>query len=141
MSMISYIQSIADKIIAEYDNLNPIHIAKSLKRVEFKAFPLTDNINGFYKYISPNKQMIVINENLCDEEFNITLFHELSHYFLGHKNTLLLNSSITRDLKEEYQADLCGTYLYLHYIKQNKNSESIIYPKRVCEIMKRFDMQ
>lgn len=84
--------------------------------------------------------MIVINENLCDEEFNITLFHELSHYFLGHKNTLLLNSSITRDLKEEYQADLCGTYLYLHYIKQNKNSENIIYPKRVCEIMKRFDM-
>ncbi|CAG9702678.1 Putative Zn peptidase [Clostridium neonatale] len=138
LSMISYIQSIADEVINDYDNLDPVHIAKSLKRVEFKSLPLTDNINGFYKYISPNRQMIVVNENLCGENFNITLFHELSHYFLGHKNTLLLNSSITRDLKEEYQADLCSTYLYLQYVKKNRCFEDIVYPKRVYELMEHF---
>lgn len=138
LSMISYIQSIADEVINDYDNLDPIYIAKSLKRVEFKLLPLTDNINGFYKYISPNRQMIVVNENLCGEKFYLTIFHELSHYFLGHKNALLLNSSITRDLKEEYQADLCSTYLYLQYIKKNRYFEDIVYPKRVCELIKFF---
>lgn len=90
--MISYIQSVADKVIDEYDNLDPIYIAKNLKRVEFKLLPLTENINGFYEYRSPNRQLIVVNENLCGEKFYLTLFHELSHYFLEHKNTLLLNS-------------------------------------------------
>ena len=136
--MISYIQSIADEVINDYDDLDPIHIVNSLKRVEYNIQPLTKNINGFYKYISPNKQMIVINENLSDEIFNLTLFHELSHYFLKHKNTLLLNSSLTMNLKEEYQADLCATYLYIHYIKKHKSYDNVIYPKRVCELMQYF---
>lgn len=136
--MISYIQSVANGVIANYDDLNPIHMVKSLKRVEYNTQPLTNNINGFYKYISPNRQMIVINENLSDENFKMTLFHELSHYFLGHKNTLLLNSYFTMDLKEEYQADLCATCLYLQYVKKNRCCEDIIYPERVCELMKHF---
>lgn len=138
MNIVSYIQSIADKVIDKYDNLNPIHIVKSLKRVEFQTAPLTDNINGFYKYISPNRQMIVINENLSNEDFYMTLFHELSHYFLGHKNTLLLNSSFTSKLKEEYQADLFATYLYLHYVKKHCDAENITYPKRFYELIKYF---
>lgn len=138
MSMISYVQSVANKIINEHDDLDPIHIAHNLKRVELSFKPLTDNVNGFYKYISPNRQMIVINENLCGEELNMTIFHELSHYFLGHKNELLLNSSVTRDLKEEYQADLCGTCLYLNYIKKHRAFEDVIYPQRVCELMRLF---
>ncbi|WP_297429612.1 ImmA/IrrE family metallo-endopeptidase [Clostridium sp.] len=136
--MISYIQSVADEVIIDYDDLDPVHIVKSLKRVEFNTQPLTKNINGFYKYISPNKQMIVINENLNDENFRMTLFHELSHYFLKHKNTLLLNSSLTMHLKEEYEADLCATYLYLEYIKKHKYYDNIVYPKRVYELMKYF---
>ena len=138
MSMISYIQSIADNIINEYDNLDPVYIAKSLKRVEFKLLPLTNNINGFYEYRSPNRQMIVVNENLHGEQFYLTIFHELSHYFLGHTNELLLNCSVTRDIKEEYEADLCGTCLYLQYIKQNRSHEDVIYPKRVYELMNHF---
>ena len=136
--MISYIQSVANEIINKYDDLNPIHIANNLKRVELSFKPLTNNVNGFYKYISPNNQMIVINENLCGEELKITLFHELSHYFLGHTNDLLLNCSITRNLKEEYQADLCGTCLYLQYVKQNMSHEDVVYPKRVYELMDHF---
>ncbi|WP_410746999.1 ImmA/IrrE family metallo-endopeptidase [Clostridium neonatale] len=136
--MISYIQSVVDKIIDEYDNLDPVYIAKNLKRVEFKLLPLTENINGFYEYRSPNRQLIVVNENLCGEKFYLTLFHELSHYFLEHKNTLLLNSSVTMNLKEEYEADLCGTCLYLQYVKQHRSHEDVIYPQRVCELMKYF---
>lgn len=136
--MISYIQSVANGVIADYDDLNPVHIVKSLKRVEYNTQPLTKNINGFYKYISPNIQMIVVNENLSDEIFNFTLFHELSHYFLGHKNTLLLNSTLTMNLKEEYTADLCGAYLYLNYIKKHKCCDNVVYPERVYELMKYF---
>lgn len=136
--MISYIQTIANEVINEYDDLDPVHIVKSLKRVEYNTQPLTNNINGFYKYISPNKQMIVVNENLSYESFYVTLFHELSHYFLGHKNTLLLNSSLTMDLKEEYEADLCATCLYLQYIKKHRCCDNIIYPERVSELMKYF---
>ena len=100
MSIYRYIQNVADNVIDTYDSVRPLDIVKNLKRVEFKVLPLTNSINGFYKYISPNRQMIVINENLSEEMFNFTLFHELAHYFLGHKNTLLLNSSFTSTLKE-----------------------------------------
>lgn len=136
--MISYIQSVADEVINDYEDLDPVHIVRSLKRVEYNTQPLTKNINGFYKYISPNKQMIVVNEYLSGDNFCVTLFHELSHYFLKHKNTLLLNSSLTTNLKEEYEADLCATCLYLEYIKKHRPCEDTIYPKRVSELMKYF---
>lgn len=138
MSIYRYIQGVADNIINTFDNLNPIKIVESLNRVDFKIIPLTDSVNGFYNYISPNRQAIVINENLIGENFNITLFHELSHYFLGHTNTLLLNSSITSNIKEEYHADLLATCLYLEYVKRHRDYDEIQYPKRVCELMKYF---
>lgn len=138
--MISYIQSIADEVVKTYDeNLDPIHIIKSLKRVEYNIQPLTNNINGFYKYISPNQQMIVVNENLKGDDFKITLFHELSHYFLKHKKALLLNSSYTMNIKEEYQAELCGAYLYMTYLKKHGNNENMVYSKRLCDLMSRFN--
>lgn len=138
MSIYRYIQNVADDVINTYESIRPIDIVNSLKRVEFKILPLTNSINGFYKYISPNRQMIVINENLSMEMFNFTLFHELSHYFLGHKATLLLNSSITSTLKEEFQADLCATYLYLQYIERYYTCDNMIYPNRVSELIKHF---
>ena len=84
--------------------------------------------------------MIVINENLSEEMFNFTLFHELAHYFLGHKNTLLLNSSFTSTLKEEFQADLYATYMYLHYIEAYTSCslEEVSLPKRVNELIHYF---
>lgn len=138
MSNISYIQSVANDVIDEHEDLDPVHIVKSLKRVEYKTQPLTENINGFYKYISLNSQMIVVNNNLCGEDLHFTLFHELSHYFLKHTNTLLLNSSFTTHVKEEYDADLLGTYLYLNYVKKHRSYDDIIYPERVSELMKYF---
>ncbi|WP_173712403.1 ImmA/IrrE family metallo-endopeptidase [Clostridium beijerinckii] len=134
--MISYIKGVADGVINENDDLDPIRIVKSLKRVEYNTQPLTKNINGFYKYISPNRQMIVVNENLSVEDSYMTLFHELSHYFLEHKNNLLLNSRLTMHLKEEYEADLCATCLYLAYIKKHRCCDDIVYPKRVCELIR-----
>ena len=137
MSIYRYIQNVADNVIDTYDSVRPLDIVKNLKRVEFKVLPLTNSINGFYKYISPNRQMIVINENLSEEMFNFTLFHELAHYFLGHKNTLLLNSSFTSTLKEEFQADLYATYMYLHYIEAYTSCslEEVSLPKRVNELI------
>lgn len=140
MSIYRYIQNVADNVIDTYDSVRPLDIVKNLKRVEFKVLPLTNSINGFYKYISPNRQMIVINENLSEEMFNFTLFHELAHYFLGHKNTLLLNSSFTSTLKEEFQADLYATYMYLHYIEAYTSCslEEISLPNRVNELLHYF---
>ncbi|MBS5927202.1 MAG: ImmA/IrrE family metallo-endopeptidase [Clostridium sp.] len=138
--MYRYIQDVADDVINTYESIKPIDIVNSLKRVEFKILPLTNSVNGFYKYISPNKQMIVINENLSKEMFNFTLFHELAHYFLGHKNTLLLNSSVTSMLKEEFQADLYATYMYLNYINNSsyESSNNNYLPNRVKELLHYF---
>lgn len=136
----TYIQSVADNVINTYESAKPLDIVKSLKRVEFKILPLTNSINGFYKYISPNKQMIVINENLSEEMFTFTLFHELGHYFLRHKNSLLLNSSITSTLKEEFQADLYATYMYINYVKKylDSSSENFYFPPRASELLHYF---
>jgi Zn-dependent peptidase ImmA (M78 family) len=140
LSIYRYIQNVADNVIDTYDSVRPLDIVKNLKRVEFKVLPLTNSINGFYKYISPNRQMIVINENLSEKMFNFTLFHELAHYFLGHKNTLLLNSSFTSTLKEEFKADLYATYMYLHYIEAYTSCslEEVSLPKRVNELIHYF---
>ncbi|MBY0754565.1 ImmA/IrrE family metallo-endopeptidase [Clostridium sardiniense] len=134
MSIIPYIKNLADDLIKETDCTNPVELVKQLKRVEFSIQPLSNSVNGFFNYISPNKQMIVINSNLTEEDFNFTLFHELGHYFLGHKDTLLLNSSYTMNLKEEYQADLFATYMYIKYI-DNYSRDYINYPKRACELL------
>lgn len=140
LSIYRYIQDVADNVINTYGSARPLDIVNSLKRVEFKILPLTDSVNGFYKYISPNRQMIVINENLTEEMFNFTLFHELAHYFLGHKNTLLLNSSFTSNLKEEFQADLYATYMYVNYIKKcsYETLDNSFLPNRVNELMHNF---
>lgn len=140
MSIYRYIQDVADHVINTYESANPLDIVKTLKRVEFKIIPLTNSLNGFYKYVSPNKQMIVINENLTEEMFIFTLFHELGHYFLEHKNNLLLNSSITSTRKEEFQADLYATYMYINYIKKYSfNSlEDSYLPNRAKELIRYF---
>lgn len=140
LSIYRYIQDVADDVINTYESARPLDIVKSLKRVEFKILPLTDSVNGFYKYISPNRQMIVINENLTEEMFNFTLFHELAHYFLKHKNSLLLNSSFTSNLKEEYQADLYATYMYINYVKKYSHNalDDNFLPVRVNELMHHF---
>ena len=142
MNCVKCIKFEADKIIKKYVNelgyLDPMLIVKNLKRVHFSIEPLSDSVNGFYNYISPNKQMIIINSNLSEEEFNFTLFHELGHDFLGHKDKLLLNSSFTMNLKEEYQADLFATYMYMNYKDINQSKDICIYPKRISELKEKF---
>lgn len=68
MNCVECIKFEADKQIKKYINelgyLDPMLIVKNLKRIHFSIEPLTDSVNGFYNYISPNKQMIVINSNL-----------------------------------------------------------------------------
>lgn len=140
MSIYKYIQSVADDVINTYESIRPIDIVGNLKRVEFKTLPLTNSVNGFYKYISQNKQMIVVNENLSDEMFIFTLFHELGHYFLEHKHQLLLNSSYTSTIKEEFQADLYATYMYMNYMEKyfidSLNTTKL--PSRVSELSHYF---
>lgn len=142
MNCVECIKFEADKQIKRYINelgyLDPMLIVKNLKRVHFSIEPLTDSINGFYNYISPNKQMIVINSNLTEEEFQFTLFHELGHYFLGHKDKLLLNSSFTMNLKEEYQADLFATYMYVNYKNIDYLDNKTLLPKKVSELKEKI---
>lgn len=137
MNNVKYIENLIENLIKEYD-INPFNIVNKLKKIEFNIQPLTQNINGFYKYISLNKQIIVVNSNLNKSNFIFTLCHELGHYFLGHKNTLLLNSSFTMNLKEEYQADLFATYLYYKYMKSTYDSDLFYYPPRAIELMDMF---
>lgn len=133
MNCVKCIKFEADKIIKKYVNelgyLDPMLIVKNLKRVHFSIEPLSDSVNGFYNYISLNKQMIIINS---------TLFHELGHYFLGHKDKLLLNSSFTMNLKEEYQADLFATYMYINYKNIDYLDSKIHFPKRVSELKEKI---
>ncbi|WP_308779596.1 ImmA/IrrE family metallo-endopeptidase [uncultured Clostridium sp.] len=140
MSIYKYIQDVADNVINTYESIRPIDIVKSLKRVEFKVLPLTSSVNGFYKYISPNRQMIVLNDNLSEDIFIFSLYHELGHYFLNHRKSLLLNSSFTSDIKEEFQADLYATYMYINYIKKHSSDsiEDSYMPKRVTQLMHKF---
>lgn len=140
MSIYRYIQDVADNVINTYESIKPIDIVMSLRRVEFKVLPLTDAVNGFYKYISPNRQMIVINENLQEDMFLFSLYHELGHYFLNHRKSLLLNSSFTSNRKEEFQADLYATYMYINYIKKYSfdSLEKSYLPKRVTELLHYF---
>lgn len=140
MSIYKYIQNVADNVINTYESIRPIDIVRSLKRVEFTIIPLTDSVNGFYKYISPNRQMIVINKHLSYDMFLFSLYHELGHYFLNHRKDLLLNSSITSNRKEEYQADLYATYMYINYLKRySSNSiEDSYLPNRVTELIHHF---
>lgn len=142
MNCVTYIKFEADKLIEKYTNeigyLDPMLIVKKLKRVHFSTEPLSDSVNGFFNYISPNKQMIVVNSNLSEEEFKFTLFHELGHYFLGHKDTLLLNSSFTMNSKEEYQADLFATYIYTNYRNLNYLDDETLLPKRVSQLKEKF---
>lgn len=140
MSIYRYIQGVADNVINTYESSKPLDIVNSLKRVEFKILPLSNSVNGFYKYISHNKQMIVINENLTEEMFTFTLFHELGHYFLEHTNELLLNSSFTSTHKEEFQADLYATYMYINYLEKHSidSLENYSLPPRAKELIHYF---
>ncbi len=142
LNCVQYIKFEADKLIDKFINeigyLDPMLIVKNLKRVEFSTASLSNSVNGFYHYISQNKQMIVINSNLSEEEFKFTLFHELGHYFLGHKDKLLLNSSFTMNLKEEYQADLFATYMYINYKNIDCLENLTLIPKRISELKEKF---
>lgn len=104
--------------------------------IEFEANNLIEKFINEIGYLDP--MLIVINSNLSEEEFKFTLFHELGHYFLGHKDRLLLNSSFTMNLKEEYHADLFATYMYLNYRNLSYLYDEVLLPKRVFELKEKF---
>lgn len=135
----NYIKDTIDKLVKKHNTTNPLEIIKSNKNLTLTFMDLSSNINGLYKYSSEKVQMIIINKNIDEYSKMFTLFHELGHSKLGHRGALLLNSPTTKDLKEEYEADLFATYFFIkHNCIKKENIDNIVMPKRAKELAHKF---
>lgn len=136
----NYIKGIIDTLIKRYGTSEPEELIKAKKNVDFAYEPLTNDVNGYYIYISEKRQIVRINENLDVLGRQLALFHELGHCIMMHKGKLLLNCSTTIcNRKEEYEAELFAAYFFkLHngIIRENINDFTI--PIKNKELMMRF---
>lgn len=128
-----------EKFIKKYGTSDPEKIVKNMKNLDFAYEPLSENLNGYYLYLSEKRQIIRVNENLQDTLRQFTLFHELSHNVSKHKGKLLLNTTNISNIKEEYEADLCATYMFIVHNKITKeNINEIKIPSRAKDLIDKF---
>lgn len=134
-----YVRKKADRLVKAHGTSDPEKLIKGKKSVTFDFLPMNDNLNGFYKYISPKKQIASVNDYLEGLVRQYACFHELGHVEFKHKGRLLLNAPGNNDRKEEYEADLFATYMV---VKHNgitlENVEEFVLPKRVGELIHKF---
>jgi len=139
LSVKNNIIAMVDELIKNEGTTNPMDLIKNKKNLTFQYSQLSDNVKGYYLYISEKKQILAVNETLqgCEKQF--TLFHEFGHCIMKHKGDLLLNSFSTESRKQEYMADLFATYMFVvhnHITKDNVND--FILPKRARELIHNF---
>jgi Zn-dependent peptidase ImmA (M78 family) len=134
-----YVRGKVDKLIKKQGTSDPSKLLASKKSVTINYLPMSDNINGLYKYISPKKQFLAVNDDLEGLVRDYACFHELGHVELKHKGKLLLNAPGINDRKEEYEADLFATYaLVKHHCITLENISEFFLPKRVNELIHKF---
>lgn len=134
-----YVREKADELVKEQHTSDPDALIDSKKSVTFNYVPMNDTINGLYKYISPKKQILAVNDYLQGLERQYAAFHELGHAVFEHKGRLLLNCPGISDIKEEYVADLFATYMVVkHNSITKENVDEYRLPKRVGELIRKF---
>jgi Zn-dependent peptidase ImmA (M78 family) len=136
---VKYIREAADKLIKEEQTIDPVALLNSRKSVTCSFVPMSDNVNGLYKYISAKKQILSVNDYLEGLERQYASFHELGHVVFKHRGRLLLNCPGVNDIKEEYEADLFSTYMVIRHNGITKqNADEFFLPKRVSELIYKF---
>jgi Zn-dependent peptidase ImmA (M78 family) len=129
----------ADMLIKKQHTSDPDILINSKKSVTFRYMPMNGIINGLYKYISPKKQILAVNDYLEGLERQYASFHELGHVVFKHKGRLLLNCPRISDIKEEYEANLFATYMIVKHNNITKeNVDEYTLPKKVSELIHKF---
>lgn len=136
----NYIEDKMNKLIIKSGSTNPEFILKTLKNVDFNYEILSENINGYYIYVSEKYQIIRVNSILTEFQREFVTFHEIGHCVLKHRGKILLDTKYTiSKLKEEHEADLFAAYgfkLHNNLTKENINYANL--PKKIKTLMNEF---
>lgn len=119
---------------------NPEELIKGMKNVNFTYELLSDELNGYYLYISEKKQIVRVHENLNYSNRQYVVSHEIGHCALNHRGTILFEYVNTiSNRKEEYEADLFATYLFIRHNEITKeNLHEFMIPERIKGLIYKF---
>lgn len=135
----NYIKNVVNKLIRQQGTTDAEELIKSRKNLTFEYESLSENIKGFYTFISEKKRIMAVNEDLEGYEKQFTLYHELGHCVLNHKGEMLLNCPSTKCRKEEYEADLFAAYIFtLHNNITKDNINELLLPTRAKGLINKF---
>lgn len=135
----NHVKKCVNSLIKKYGTSNMIDIVYTNKNLCIWFCELTDDVNGYYKYFSPRKQIMVINENLTRHGKQCALFHEYGHCLLKHKGKTFSNSNSSVYTKEEYEADMVSAYMFIvHNHIDNERINEIVLPPRVMYLVSKF---
>ncbi|UZQ51627.1 ImmA/IrrE family metallo-endopeptidase [Clostridium kluyveri] len=135
----NYVKKSINKLIKKYDTDDMIDIVYNNKNLCIYFCKLTKNLNGYYKYLSPKQQLLVVNENLSKQGKQCALFHEYGHCLLKHKGKTFSNSISGAYTKEEYEADMVSAYMFIvHNSIDNERINEIVLPPRVMYLVCKF---
>jgi Zn-dependent peptidase ImmA (M78 family) len=139
MSKKNLIITMADELIESQGTTNPEELIKSRESVTFQYTSLTDNVRGLYIYINEENQLLTVDEALKGYDKQFTLFHELGHNILDHRGDVLLSSLSIKGRKEEYDANLFATYMFIRHNNITKeNVGDFVLPKTAMLYIDRF---
>lgn len=136
----NYIKKIVDNLVSKMGTSNPEELIKGMKNVNFTYELLSDELNGYYLYISEKKQIVRVHENLNYSNRQYVVSHEIGHCALKHRGTILFEYVNTiSNRKEEYEADLFATYLFIRHNEITKeNLNEFMIPERIKDLIYKF---